>query len=86
MIPIDITEDANHTGADRLIGFAIKETGSAAAVIELRKLNVTGQVIWPINLAADQSAGIFFPKAIASEGGVYVKVVSGAISGVLFVE
>ena len=83
MKPTTITPDSNHAGVDVLWGFSIQEDSSAAAVIELRKAAVDGAVVWYLNLAADESASIVFPKPIPTEGGVYVKEVSGSVTGLL---
>lgn len=84
MQPYDITPDANHAGVDRLSGFSIEEDSGSAAVIQLRKATVSGQVIVYLRLAAGQSANIQYPDPIAAEGGVFVKEVSGSVTGVLY--
>ena len=84
-LPIDITGGgANHSSVEQWDGFSVKEDASAAASIEFRKAVVGGQVLWYLELAADESASIMFPKSISAEGGVYVKEVAGSITGVLF--
>lgn len=83
-VPKDITPGANHATVVQFDGFSIQEDASAAAVIEFRKAVVGGQVIAYLNLAADETATIVFPKSISAEGGVYVKEVSGSVTGVLF--
>ncbi len=84
MIPTDLTVNSNHSGVTNLIGFSIKEDAGDVATIALRKLNVSGQVICYVNFAAAQSAMIFFPKSVSSEGGVYVQEITGSVTGVLF--
>ena len=79
-----ITGGANHTGVTRFNGFSVREDSSAAAVIEFRIAVVGGDIVWHLALAADESASIIFPSYITTEGGVYVKEVSGSIEGVLF--
>lgn len=80
-----VTSDANHTAVERLIGFNFWETASAAAVFELRQGSVTGTVVRRISLAADESVEktMSKPSFLPFPGGCYVKVVSGAVSGVL---
>ena len=82
----DITGDTNHADVTRFAGFAIRESDGTPAVgaVNFRLGSVSGQIVWPVELAANESAGIFFGGMIASPDGVYVEVVSGTISGVLF--
>ena len=84
MAVLDITVNSNHAAIDVLEGFSIQEDAAAAAVVELRKAVVGGQVIVYLNLAASETATIQFPKGIPCEGGVYVKEVSGSVTGVLY--
>lgn len=79
-----ITPGSNHASVEQLGGFSIEEDSSAAAQVVLRKGSVSGTIFWHLNLTADQSASIMFPRPIATEGGVYVQEVSGSIAGVLF--
>ncbi len=82
-----INADSNHKGVTLWRGFAIRETASAAAIINFRLGSVTGDILWPLNLSADEAAGIILGQgedAIESSAGVYVEVASGAITGTLF--
>ena len=79
-----ITPDSNHTAVDRFAGFSIREDASSTAVIEFRKFEVTGQVIFIVALASGESVSIVLSDIITSEGGVYVKEVSGSIEGVVY--
>ena len=79
-----ITPGSNHSAVVRFAGFSIREDASAAAVIEFRKLSVTGQVLFIVALASGESVSIVLSESMSSEGGVYVKEVSGSIEGVLF--
>ncbi len=81
-----ITPDSNHSGVDNLEGFSMQEDAGAAAVIELRKAAVGGTVVQYIKLAAAESITIQFPRSVSYEGGVYVKEVSGSITGCLWGE
>jgi len=81
-----ITPGSNHAGVDNLEGFSIQEDAGAAAVIELRKAVVGGQVVIYLNLAANETATIQFGNALSFEGGCYVKEVSGSVTGVLWGE
>ncbi len=82
--PVTITANANHTAVSRLGGFSIRETAGAAADLNLRLATATGQILFVLELAANESAGIVFPGHISAPGGVYVEVTSGAIAGVLY--
>jgi len=84
MVPATITPDSNHAAVTLLKGFNITEDSSAAAHVRLRKLNVTGQILATVKLAADGSAMIIFDEPMSSEGGVYVQEVSGSVEGVLY--
>ena len=85
MQPQTITVDSNHTGVTRLCGFSIQEDSSAAAVVEIRKGAIGGQVLFYLNLAADESATLVFPGAyITCEDGCYIKEVSGSVAGTLY--
>ena len=85
MFPNTITVDSNHTAVTRLCGFSIQEDSSAAAVIEIRKGAIGGQVLFYLNLAADESATLLFPQDfISCEDGVYIKEVSGSVAGIIY--
>lgn len=84
MVPQTVTVNSNHSGVTRLQGYSFEEDSGAAAQVELRKLDATGQIIAFINFAANESVTVVWPQAISSEGGVYVKEVSGSVAGVLY--
>ncbi len=81
-----ITANANHGGVTRLSGFSIRESAAVAAVaaVNLRHANSTGQILAVLELAADQSATLLSPAVIHAPNGVYVQVVTGTVSGVLY--
>ena len=87
MRPTRINAGSNHPSIALWRGFAIRESAAAAAVINFRNGSATGDILWPLNLAADEAAGILLGKgddAIESPDGVYVEVVSGTIVGTLY--
>ena len=89
MKPVRIGNNSNHPSVKLWRGFAYRETGAAAAVINFRLETATGDILWPLNVAADEAGGIIFgddkpQNAIESTEGVFVEVVSGAIVGTLF--
>jgi hypothetical protein len=75
---------ANDTMSVQFDGFAIYETsGSAAASVTFRDGVVGGNILFPVELAAGESAGIVFPEAMEithASGDLYV-VSSGAVEG-----
>jgi hypothetical protein len=88
MTPATITANSNHATVERLSGFSIRENAGTPAVasLNLRKLSVSGQILFVLELAANESASIMIPEAVSSEGGVYVQVIGGAIEGVLWTQ
>ena len=87
MKPTRINDDSNHPAIALWRGFAVRETAAGAAVVNFRSGSATGDILWPLNLAASEAAGIVFDSgddAIESPDGVYVEVVSGSIVGTLF--
>lgn len=88
MRPITITPDSNHTAAERFRGFSVRESAGtpAAAAVNFRKLSVGGQLLLVLELNGDESSTLVLGKdmMMPAEGGVYVEVVSGTVSGVIF--
>jgi len=78
---ITMVPDTTQT-LQRLAGFGFRCT--AAAVVNIRDRVVGGQILLPLSFATNESGVMFFPKSILTEGSVYVEVVSGTISGVLY--
>lgn len=86
--PQTITANANHAGVTRLAGWSIKEAAGSPAVatVRLRDGAVGGQILFDIELAANESSNIMFPRSLRTEAGVYVEQVAGTISGTLWFE
>lgn len=86
MLAITITADSNHTQIQRFSGFSIRESDGtpAAAAVNIRDSAVGGDILAVLELAANESATINLDDAIPVDTGVYVEVVSGTISGVLY--
>ncbi len=76
----------NHTAVQRLAGFSLKEDASATAFVRLRAGSVSGQILFEISFAADESASIVFPKGVflSAAGGTFLQEASGSVEGVLF--
>lgn len=83
---VDISPDAAHAGVERFCGFSIRDDSSAACVVQFRATDGSGQILWHLALAADESASVIWPAKdyLEAPGGVFVNEVSGSIEGVLF--
>lgn len=68
----------------RFAGFAVREDAGGAAQVNFRHGNVGGQIIWPLDLTANEPAAISFGAHIPLPNGLYIEEVSGSISGVAF--
>jgi hypothetical protein len=80
-----ITANAGHSAVENWRGFSVKEAAGTPAVasVTFRDGNGAGQILFELELAADESASIVFPDRILVRQ-VYVEVTAGTISGVLF--
>ena len=73
--------------AGRLVGYALKEaTGVGTAELDLLDgTNVDGDLLVPITLAANQSVRDWFgPAGISFGRGLYAQLVSGSITGTVW--
>ena len=87
MRPTAITPDVNHPGVTLWRGFAVREDAAGTAVINFRHGSVAGDILFPLNLAANEAAAIFFgggDDAIEAANGIFVEEVSGSITGTLY--
>ncbi len=84
-VPVDITADSNHTAVTQFSGFSVRESDGtpAVAAVNFRHGAVGGQILWVLELAANESAGIELGGAMQTPDGVYVEEVAGTVSGVL---
>jgi len=84
--PVDLTGDANHTDVVHYGGFSVRESAGtpAVAAVNFRHGSVSGQIVGVLELAANESADRSLPGIIQTPAGVYVQVVTGEISGVLY--
>lgn len=83
--PTTLTANTNHATVTRFAGFDIREsagTGSAAA--NLRSGSATGQILFVLEITTKDNAAIVFPAHMPTPLGVYVEVLSGSVSGVLY--
>lgn len=64
-------------------GFTIRETAGATALVRIfdNASAASGTVLDEISLLANESARECYPRSIRAENGIYVQVVSGAVSG-----
>ncbi len=79
--PSLMTVNTGHT-IQRLAGFAFKAT--SASVVNIRMTDVSGLILFPLSMAANESAAMLFPKSILTGGTVYVEQVSGGVTGTLY--
>lgn len=71
----------------RYCGFALSETASGAARVRIWDgTTATGTVLDELTLAAGGSAREYYPDGIKTTVGIYVQVVSGAVTGAVRVE
>lgn len=85
----------NLTGANQLIrsntganslgvyrGFSVRETAGAAAVVRIfDNTAASGTLLEEISLAANESAREFYIGGVPTVIGIFVQVVSGAVTG-----
>lgn len=80
----------NLTGSDQQIrpgpaiyaGFTIRETAASTAVVVIYdSTSASGLILEEISLAANESAREFYPGGIWASTGIFVDVVSGAVTG-----
>jgi hypothetical protein len=83
---VDVTADSNHATVTKFGGFSVRESAGtpAAAAVNFRHGVVGGQIFAVLELAANESASISLGGAFQAPDGVYVQVVSGTVSGVLW--
>jgi len=78
------------TGVNYLLGLAVREvSGAVPAKFNIRDgMDVSGPIVLPVNLAANESRSDYLPFAggIKFERGIYIEIVSGTVEGTLFTE
>jgi len=86
LIANDLTGDSNHDTLTRFGGFSVRESDGtpAVAAANFRHGGVGGQILAVLELAANESASFALPGMQSTPDGVYVEVVSGTISGVIY--
>lgn len=69
-----------------VMGWSVRETAGAAAVVRLRNGGlVTSPIIAVISLAANGGETVSLAESgLRSDFGLYVQIVSGAVEGVIF--
>lgn len=77
-----ISSNANHPGAQNVIGWSIR--ADTAAVVNLRIEVVGGAIVIPLGIPVGVSDTQVFDNSIDFPAGTYVEVVSGTITGSLF--
>lgn len=85
-ISVDGTQDSTLRSTGGTVhGFALRETAGATAVVRLRCVSASGQIVIPISLAANESAREYFAEGILFDRGIFEDWVSGAYEGTVFV-
>lgn len=80
-----VVVDTNDTyGAVSYLGFTIRETAAATAVVRVRVGTATGRILDTIALAAGESVADYYgPDGIDCPGDLYCEIVSGTVEGSL---
>ncbi len=77
------------TGRGTLMGFAVRESAGTAAVASaiLRDgTSTAGDMIVPINLAADESGIVWFgPQGIPYNTGLYLDMEAGSLEAAIYI-
>jgi len=75
--------DLTARGKSQLYGILVRESATtpAAATVLVRNGGATGDVVVPVELAANESKAIVFPHPVRFPGGVYVDVAAGEVEG-----
>lgn len=84
-VVVNINENTSHVG---FRGFTLAEaaTTAAAAQVRIRENSGTGTILANVRLAASTSATQDFAEGVFCNGDLYFELVSGAVSGSLFVD
>jgi len=69
-----------------LMGWSLRETAGAAAYVEIRVGSATGKIIGEIAFTANADRTKWFgPNGVASEGQLWVEIVSGTVAGAVWI-
>jgi hypothetical protein len=87
----NIVQPVALTGSDQAVnagpcfyaGFTIRETAGATAVVDIydNASAASGTKLETISLAANESARELPSRSVRASNGVYVKIVSGSVTG-----
>lgn len=82
----DITADELvASGRSELAGFSFRETAGSSAVVRVYdSTSAAGVLLLSVSLAAGESVGEVFPRALDARNGIFVDVVSGTVEGSVF--
>jgi hypothetical protein len=68
------------------LGWTVRETAGSTAVYEIRDSTSSGRVLGEISLAANAESKIWLgPDGVHTDGSIYIKKVSGAAAGSVFI-
>jgi hypothetical protein len=76
------TDQQVHSGRGGYVGFAVRETAAAAAVVRIYDgTSAAGVLLDQVTLAANGEARAHYPGGLRFATGLFVDVVSGAVAG-----
>ncbi|MEV0993423.1 hypothetical protein [Nonomuraea sp. NPDC050202] len=82
-IPLTGSDQIVAAGAAVLVGYTVRETAGAAAVVRIydHEAAASGTILAAVALAANESVDVMYPRPARAVRGVFVDVVSGAVEG-----
>lgn len=85
-VPATTTGRRISTSAGRLMGWALRETAGAPATVYLRDgRDAGGEIVVPLQLAANESTRDYFAGGLSLVDSLYLDVVAGSVEGAVFV-
>lgn len=87
MKAVQFTANQNHPNVTQFRGISVRETTNATgAVVEFHEGTVGGALLATVGLSAGESVTATFDDRVLASSGVYVEVVSGTVTGVLYAD
>jgi hypothetical protein len=81
-VPLTGSDQQVHTGPAGYVGFAVRETAGAAAIVRVYDgTSASGVLLDQITLAANGFDRAHYPGGIRAANGIFVDIVSGAVVG-----
>ena len=63
------------------MGFTLRETAGATALVRVRVNSATGRILDVIPLAANEGVSDYYDDGIYCDGDLYCEIASGAVEG-----